>query len=105
MLIKTISGLDLAGSVTSWSGETMPYVDAGTSIEVRFQFPCLFSSGAYFMNAGVQGSIDGEEIYLDRWIDVAMFKVIHEPGRLSTTVMDLQIKPEVRHLADQAVIS
>lgn len=105
MLIKTISGLDLAGSVTSWSGETMPYIAAGTSIEVRFQFPCLFSSGAYFMNAGVQGMIDGEEIYLDRWIDVAMFKVIHEPGRLSTTVMDLQIKPEVRHLANQAVTS
>lgn len=103
MLIKTISGLDLAGAVTSWTGDTMPYVDAGTTLEVRFRFPCMFSSGAYFMNAGVQGVIDNEEIYLDRWIDVAMFKVIHEPGRLSTTVVDLHIQSEVRHLASQAV--
>ncbi|RDS83406.1 ABC transporter ATP-binding protein [Dyella psychrodurans] len=99
MLVKTITGLDLVGCVTSWSGEGMPYVEAGSLIEVRFRFPCLFSSGAYFLNAGVQGCIDEEEVYLDRWIDVAMFKVIHEAGRLSTTTIDLNIKPEisVRH--------
>lgn len=95
MLIKTISGLDLAGSVTSWTGDGLPHVKAGTKSTVRFRFPCLFSSGAYFLNAGVQGSIDSEEIYLDRWIDVAMFKVIHEQGHLSTTVVDLGINAHV----------
>jgi lipopolysaccharide transport system ATP-binding protein len=99
MLVKTITGLELAGCVTSWAGEGMSYVEAGSMIEVRFRFPCMFSSGAYFLNAGVQGCISEEEIYLDRWIDVAMFKVIHEPGRLSTTTVDLNIAPEisVRH--------
>lgn len=95
MLIKTISGLELAGSVTSWTGDGLPYVHTGTKLTVKFRFPCLLSSGTYFLNAGAQGCIDGEEIYLDRWIDVAMFKVIHEQGRLSTTVIDLGITSQI----------
>ena len=96
MLIKTITGLDLAGCVTSWFGDSLPHVPAGAELEVHFRFPCLFASGAYFLNAGVQGRLGDEHIYLDRWIDGAMFKVIHEPGRLATTTMDLDIKPDVR---------
>ena len=96
MLIKTVTGLDLAGCVTSWTGDEFPQVSAGQIIEVRFRFPCLFASGAYFMNAGVMGRIDDDEVYLDRWIDVAMFKVIHHPRRHATTTMDLDIDPEVR---------
>jgi len=96
MLIKSVTGLELAGSVTSWHGDNLPIVEAGTELMVKFRFPCLFSSGAYFMNAGVQGMIGEEHIYLDRWIDGIMFKVIHEPGRLATTTMDLDIKPDIR---------
>jgi lipopolysaccharide transport system ATP-binding protein len=96
MLIKSVTGLELAGSVTSWHGDNLPLVEAGTELMVRFRFPCLFLSGAYFMNAGVQGMVGEEQVYLDRWIDGIMFKVIHEPGRLATTTMDLDIKPEIR---------
>jgi lipopolysaccharide transport system ATP-binding protein len=96
MLIKSVTGLELAGSVTSWYGDNLPVVEAGTELVVKFRFPCLFASGAYFMNAGVQGMIGEEHVYLDRWIDGIMFKVIHEPGRLATTTMDLDIKPEIR---------
>jgi lipopolysaccharide transport system ATP-binding protein len=95
MLIKTVTGLELAGCITSWHGDSLPHVSGGTELEVRFRFPCLFASGAYFLNAGVQGRLGEEHIYLDRWIDGAMFKVIHEPGRLATTTMDLDIKSEV----------
>jgi lipopolysaccharide transport system ATP-binding protein len=96
MLIKSVTGLDLAGCITSWRGEDLPDVEAGSELEVRFRFPCLFASGAYFLNAGVQGSVAGEHVYLDRWIDVAMFKVLHEPARLATTTLDLGIRPEIR---------
>ncbi len=95
MLIKSVTGLELAGSVTSWYGDNLPVVEAGTELVVKFRFPCLFASGAYFMNAGVQGMIGEEHIYLDRWIDGLMFKVIHEPGRLATTTMDLNIQPDI----------
>jgi lipopolysaccharide transport system ATP-binding protein len=93
MLIKSVTGLDLAGSVTSWSGSNQPWVDAGSVFEVRFRFPCMFASGSYFLNAGVQGILDGEEVYLDRWIDASMFKVIHDSGRLATTTVDMNIIP------------
>lgn len=96
MLIKSITGLDLAGCVTSWAGGSVTWVDAGTVLEVRFRFPCMFASGAYFLNAGVQGCLNEEEIYLDRWIDAVMFKVIHEPGRLATTTVDLNIAPAIK---------
>lgn len=95
MLIKSVTGLELAGSVTSWHGDNLPIVEAGTEIVVKFRFPCLFASGAYFMNAGVQGMIGEEHIYLDRWIDGIMFKVMHESGRLATTTMDLDIRPDI----------
>lgn len=98
MLIKSVTGLELAGSVTSWHGDNLPFVEAGTELVVKFRFPCLFASGAYFMNAGVQGMIGEEHVYLDRWIDGIMFKVIHEPGRLATTTMDLDIKPDIHVL-------
>lgn len=95
MLIKNVTGLDLAGCATSREIERLDWVDTGAILEVRFRFPCMFSSGTYFMNAGVQGRLDEEDIYLDRVIDAVMFKVIHEPGRLATTTMDLDIVPTV----------
>lgn len=103
MLIKSVTGLELSGSITSWSGENLPYIPAGTCLEVSFQFPCLFASGGYFLNAGVQGCVDGEDIYLDRLIDIMMFKVIHEPGRLATTTMDIGIVPRVRIESSEAL--
>lgn len=96
MLIKSVTGLELAGSVTSWYGDNLPVVDAGAELVVKFRFPCLFASGAYFMNAGVQGMVGEEHVYLDRWIDGIMFKVMHEPGRLATTTMDLDITSDIR---------
>lgn len=95
MLIKNVTGLDLAGCVTSWAGSSLPWVDAGTVLDVRFRFPCMFVSGAYFLNAGVQGRVDDEEVYLDRLIDAVMFKVIHESGRLATSTIDMDISPEL----------
>jgi lipopolysaccharide transport system ATP-binding protein len=95
MLIKSVTGLELAGSITSWSGERLVHVPTGTRLSISFRFPCLFASGAYFLNAGVQGCVDGEDVYLDRLIDAVMFKVIHEPGRLATTTMDIGIVPDV----------
>lgn len=95
MLIKSVTGLDLAGCETSPIEDSLSWVDAGTLLEVRFRFPCMFASGAYFLNAGVQGRLEDEDVYLDRWIDAFMFKVIHEPGRVATTTIDLDIAPSV----------
>lgn len=95
MLIKTVTGLELVGSVTSWNGDSLPFVEAGTELEVRFAFSSMFVSGSYFLNAGVQAKTNGELVYLDRWIDGAMFKVMHEPSRRATTKVDLGIESTV----------
>lgn len=95
MLIKSVTGLDLAGCTTSWLGENLPYVSAGATLVVKFKFPCAFMPGAYFLNAGVLGRIDLDEVYLDRLIDAAMFKVIEGGGSFATTAIDLGIDARV----------
>lgn len=95
MLIKSVTGLDLAGCTTSWSGENLSYVSAGATLVVKFKFPCAFTPGAYFLNAGVLGRIDLDEVYLDRLIDAAMFKVIEGDGSFATTAIDLGIDARV----------
>lgn len=95
MLIKSVTGLDLAGCVTSILGDSLLHVERGTRISVRFNFPCSFAPGTYFLNAGVVGCIDQDEVYMDRWIDIAVFKIVDGSGRLATTAVDLGIRPQI----------
>jgi lipopolysaccharide transport system ATP-binding protein len=53
----------------------------------------MLAPGTYFLNAGVLGSSGESEDYLDRRIDVAMFKVMHDPGRLATGMINLNVQP------------
>ncbi len=99
MLIKTVSGLEIGGGVTSTQEEPLDSVAAGEEYEVRFHFRCLLAPGTYFLNAGVIG-VDGEgEEYLDRHLDVAMFRVMPDPGRLATALVDFDISPSMARIA------
>lgn len=98
MLIKNISGLELGGAVSSTLADAETFVKPGTCYEVRFRFHCRLVPGVYFLNAGVVGNVDGEEAYLDRYIDVAMFRVMHQEGRLATGMVDFGISPNVKKM-------
>jgi len=99
MLIKTTSGIELGGGVSSASNRTsIPFVEAGSTFDVEFQFSCKLNSGVYFLNAGVVGDLNGSETYLHRLIDVAMFRVIAETGNLATGIIDLSCIPLVKML-------
>jgi lipopolysaccharide transport system ATP-binding protein len=50
------------------------------------------------LNAGVLGSIESEEVFLHRLIDVAMFRVQPEDGLLATAVVDFGIDPRISFL-------
>ena len=76
MLIKTLTGLELGGAVSSPSLESVPFLDAAARLQVGFRFRCLLTPGVYFLNAGVQGNVDGTIVYLDRRIDVLAFRVL-----------------------------
>jgi len=100
MLIKTVTGLELGGGVSAMEGGGLQVVEAGDQVEVRFRFRCLLAPGTYFLNAGVQAEIDGEETYVDRLIDAAMFRVLPEPQRLATGIVDFCTRPLEPRLLD-----
>ena len=95
MLIKTTSGYELGGATSAEIGQGQDIPVPGSTVEVRFRFKCLLTPGTYFLNAGVVGQVDGTELFLDRWIDVVMFKVMPGGYPLATGSVDLLIEPSL----------
>ncbi|HVJ62601.1 MAG TPA: ABC transporter ATP-binding protein [Tahibacter sp.] len=95
MLIKTVSGLELGGAVTAQPADAIEHVEAGAELEVSFRLRNLLAPGTYFLNAGVLGASDEGEIYLDRHIDIAMFRVLPQPERLATALVDFDVRSTV----------
>lgn len=93
MLIKTISGFELAGASLTAASQSMKQIEGGTTVTVKFRFKCLLNPGVYFLNAGVVGMVDYDLTYLDRCIDVAMFRVQPCAESLGNGVVDLLIEP------------
>lgn len=89
MLIKTITGLPLGGALSvALREETIPIVERGASISVEFAFDCILNPGVYFMNAGVFGIVDQEEIVLHRLVDASAFRVLPVNANTSTEIID-----------------
>lgn len=95
MLIKTLTGLELGGGASSLPEDSIALVEAGKSVEVRFRFRCLLDAGTYFTNAGVLARLGEEETYIDRLIDAAMFRVMPQPERLATGLIDFCVIPDI----------
>jgi lipopolysaccharide transport system ATP-binding protein len=95
MLIKSVSGLELGGAVTSDTLDAIDFVESGSSVRVRFRFRCLLAPGVYFLNAGIRGRVGEEETFLDRVIDAFIFRVLPDPGRLATGFVDFHVQPQV----------
>jgi lipopolysaccharide transport system ATP-binding protein len=89
MMIKSLTGVEIAGAVSALVNEAVEWIDAGTRLTIRFEFTCALAGGTYFMNAGVLGRLGEEDTYLDRRIDAFMFRVMSSVTRLSTGLVDL----------------
>lgn len=96
MMIRTVTGIELAGAATSCSVDAIDAVTAGERLRVGISFRCLLAPGTYFLNAGVLGLIDGAEEFVARRIDAAMFKVMVAGERLATGLVDLEFRSSVR---------
>jgi lipopolysaccharide transport system ATP-binding protein len=93
MLIKTTSGLALGGALSSPSlGEAIPLVQAGESVSVEFVFNCYLNPGVYFLNSGVLGFCDHEEIFLHRRIDALAFRILPLDTNSATEFIDFSIE-------------
>jgi lipopolysaccharide transport system ATP-binding protein len=98
MLIKTASGFDLGGAASAKFGQGIPLVKQGEIISVEFEFLAFLNTGTYFLNAGVLGTTDEGEVYLDRAIDAAAFKIIPDSDSLTTAVVDFDISSCIKVL-------
>jgi ABC-type polysaccharide/polyol phosphate transport system, ATPase component len=96
MLIKTVSGFELAGASFLATSQSIKQIEPGTTIAIKFKFECQLSPDVYFLNAGVSGIVEGEFTYLDRCIDVGMFRVQPYEDSCSTGVVDLLIEPSLK---------
>jgi lipopolysaccharide transport system ATP-binding protein len=97
MLIKSHTGLELGGAVSSGLTNSIPVIETGSRFRVRFKFKCLLSPGTYFVNAGVEGVSEDSRTYLDRLIDATVFRVQAEKERISTAIVDFCIEPFIEH--------
>jgi len=95
MMIRTVTGLELGGCSTAVHPRGLDLVDAGGTIDVAVGFRCLLVAGTYFLNAGVLGRQGDEEVFLERLVDAAMFRVLSDPERLATGIVDLDFEPNV----------
>jgi len=92
MMIRTVSGFEIGGASSSLvPSQRLRFVPAGVIVRLRFQFDCNLSPGAYFVNAGVIGSINGEERFLHRVLDACVFRVAPVEDSITTGVCDLGI--------------
>jgi lipopolysaccharide transport system ATP-binding protein len=94
MLIKTINGLELGGAVSARVGYGIPEVKAGSIVRVEYEFKANLAPGTYFFNAGVLALVNGEEVYLDRCVELGVFKIIHDNESLMTSIVDFEIIPQ-----------
>jgi lipopolysaccharide transport system ATP-binding protein len=95
MMIKTVAGIELGGGVSHTPATAEDECAPETEVIVRFDFRCMLAPDVYFLNAGVTGYVDGQETFLDRHLDIAMFRVLPDPERLATGVVDFLVVPSV----------
>ena len=89
LMIRTTTGIEVSGHVSDGDAEHMALVPAGASVDVCFRFRCLLTAGTYFLNAGCVARIDEQEQYIDRRVDVAMFRVQPYADARATALVDL----------------
>lgn len=97
MLIKTLKGVEISGYSAPAEELGLHEIKAGDIIAVKFPFTCSLNPGVYFMNAGLLKTGVDEE-YLDRQLDVAMFRVEEKSDSNSTGTVCLVGPPVYERL-------
>jgi lipopolysaccharide transport system ATP-binding protein len=105
MGIRTVRGTRLGGGVSHTRGDAIERVESGSVVRVEFRFRCQLQTRYYFLDASVLGVVDGTEVFLNRQIDAAMFRVQREVGALGTGMVDFLIEPQTSVLEDVEIQS
>lgn len=95
MMIKTTTGVELAGVISHPEGEGIERIMVGTKMQASFRFSANLNPGIYFINAGVVGSVDGgDEQYLHRILDAVMIRMPPIKCLSTSGYVDLSIAGE-----------
>ena len=76
--------------------ESIDCIEEGTTVVLEYRFKCVLHPNVYFLNAGVTGILDGEEAFLARLIDAAVFRVQPETSGTWYGMVDFCVEPSVR---------
>jgi lipopolysaccharide transport system ATP-binding protein len=96
MSIKTTTGFTLAGALSAPNmTSAIVEIDKGASVDVEFTFDAHLNPGVYFLNAGVFGMKDGNEIVLHRKVDVLAFRILPISNNLETETVSFGFCPLV----------
>jgi len=95
MLIKTLKGVEISGCSANIKESNIRKIDIGDTVQVKFPFRCLLNPGVYFLNAGILGTVEGVEEYLDRQLDIGMFRVNEKSEHYNTALVSLVGYPEI----------
>lgn len=89
MMIKTLAGTELGGSVSAANLQgAISFVSKGEELQVAFNFQCQLNPGTYFLNAGVTGAVGDSETYLHRLLDACLFRVLPVSNLTATGTVD-----------------
>lgn len=95
MMIRSITGVEIGGAASSLIQHAVTFAEAGSCLCAQFEFRCLLAPGTYFLSAGVLATIGEGEEYVDRRVDVVMFRVMPDANRIATGFVDLHVRPEL----------
>lgn len=88
MMVRTTTGVEVGGAVSDAAGGGL-LVEAGSGCRVGIEFDCRMQPGTYFINAGVVGRPESDEVFLDRLVDVLMVRVLPGGDPRVTGLVDL----------------
>lgn len=94
-LIKTMNGLELGGMLSHPFSSPIPQVESGQVLCPKFYFRCNLTPEVYFFTCGVVKMVDGQVMFLKRYLDVAMFRVLPEPNLRVNQIFDFLVRSEV----------
>ena len=98
MLIKTLKGVELSGFSAPVDLDGENFLPGNSCWQARFSFTCRLNPGVYFLNAGVLSRENGEDRFLDRQIDAAMFRVRYKRDPGVTATVDLVASAEINKI-------
>jgi lipopolysaccharide transport system ATP-binding protein len=75
MMLKTMTGIELAGMLSNGGEASLNAVEAGQTLDVSFCFRCTLIKGDYFLNVGVVEEQLGTHRFVHRIVDALHLKV------------------------------